>query len=122
MVSPGEKIKVEKMDAAPGEKVRFSEVLFFEDEKGEFLLGTPYLTGVKVEGEVLEEGLGEKKRVFKYKPKKRYKVKKGARQPFTEVEIKEIKLETSSSKKGSSTKGSATKKSSSSKETSKKEK
>ncbi len=91
LVSPGDKIKIEKINTGKGEKVNFDKVLLFEDEKGEFLLGTPYLEGVKVSGEVLEEALGEKKRVFKHKPKKRYKVKKGHRQPFTEVEIKDIK-------------------------------
>ncbi len=91
MVSPGEKIKIEKLGLKAGEKVDFEKVLLFENDKEELLLGTPYLEGVKVLGEVLEEGLGEKKRIFKYKPKKRYKIKKGHRQPYTEVEIKEIK-------------------------------
>jgi len=91
IVSPGEKLKIEKLGKNPGEKVTFDKVLLFEDEKENFLLGTPYLEDVTVEGEVIEEGLGEKKRVFKYKPKKRYKVKKGHRQPYTQVEIKEIK-------------------------------
>ncbi len=91
IVSPGEKLKIEKLGKNPGEKVTFDKVLLFEDEKENFLLGTPYLEDVTVEGEVIEEGLGEKKRVFKYKPKKRYRVKKGHRQPYTQVEIKEIK-------------------------------
>ncbi len=99
VVSPGEKITIEKIDAKPGNKFKFEKVLFFEDDKGEFLLGTPYLDGVKVEGKVIEEGLGEKKRVFKYKPKKRYKVKKGHRQPFMKVEIEEVKLESKTSSK-----------------------
>ncbi len=108
VVSPGEKIVIEKIDAKLGDKFRFEEVLFFEDDKGEFLLGTPYLDGVKVEGKVINEGLGEKKRVFKYKPKKRYKVKKGHRQPFMEVEIEEVKLESKTSSK-KTTKEKATK-------------
>ena len=91
MVSPGTKINIEKLGLKVGEKVDFEKVLLFEDEKENLLLGTPYLEEVKVIGEVLEEGLGEKKRIFKYKPKKRYKIKKGHRQPYTQVEIKEIK-------------------------------
>ncbi len=91
VVSPGVKIKVEKLENKAGEKVTFEKVLLFGDDKGEVVIGTPYLEGVDVSGEVLEQGMGEKKRVFKYKPKKRYKVKKGHRQPYTEVEIKEIK-------------------------------
>ncbi len=91
LVSPGKKIKVEKLDLEKGSKVDFEEVLLFEDEKENLVLGTPYIEGISVIGEVIEEGRGEKKIVFKHKPKKRYKVKKGHRQPYTEVEIKEIK-------------------------------
>ncbi len=91
LVSPGKKIKVEKLDAEKGSKINFKEVLLFEDEKENLILGTPYIEGVSVIGEVIEEGRGEKKTIFKYKPKKRYKVKRGHRQPYTEVEIKEIK-------------------------------
>ena len=91
VVSPGTKLKIEKLGKEAGEKVEFKEVLLFEDDKENFMLGTPYLKDVTVKAEVLEEGLGEKKRVFKYKPKKRYRVKSGHRQPYTHVEIKEIK-------------------------------
>jgi large subunit ribosomal protein L21 len=92
LVSHGEKISVEKLDLKEGESVEFKEVLFFEDkEKEVFLLGNPHVEGVVVKGTVIKEGLGDKKIIFKYKPKKRYKVKRGHRQPFTEVEITEIK-------------------------------
>ncbi len=91
IVSPGKKIKVEKLGKSAGEDIDFENVLLFENDKKEVILGTPYLEEVVVKAQVIEEGLGEKKRVFKYKPKKRYKVKKGYRQPYTEVEIKEIK-------------------------------
>ncbi len=99
IVSPGDKIKIEKIDEKEGEKVNFDKVLLLEDDKGVVSLGTPYLEGVKVEGMVTGEGKGEKKIVFKYKAKKRYKVKKGHRQFFTEVEIKEIGKKKSTKKK-----------------------
>jgi len=38
----------------------------------------------------VSQGKGKKVIIFKYKAKKRYKVKKGHRQPFTEVEILKI--------------------------------
>jgi large subunit ribosomal protein L21 len=53
-------------------------------------IGRPYLKGVKVIGKVIAQGKGEKKIIFKYKPKKRYKVRKGHRQPFSQVEILKI--------------------------------
>ncbi len=105
IVSPGQKIKIEKLDnlaeasassrasakasAKEGSEVVFSEVLLLE--KGKSLeIGTPHVKGAKVVGKVLRQARGKKVIVFKYKPKTRYKVKKGHRQPFTEVEILKI--------------------------------
>lgn len=88
-VSEGKIIKVEKLDAKEGEIVDFNEVLLLsKDKKTE--VGTPFIKGAKVTGKVLKQGRGKKVIVFKYKPKKRYKVKKGHRQAFTEVEIIKI--------------------------------
>jgi large subunit ribosomal protein L21 len=90
LISPGEKIKIEKLEIEVGKSVSFDKVLLLEDEKGNLSLGTPYISGVKVVGKILETKLGEKVRVFKYKPKTRYKIKQGHRQPYTEVEIEKI--------------------------------
>lgn len=89
MVSPGQKIKIEKLDIEKGKEVVFKDVLLLE--KGRKLeLGTPLVKGGKVKGKVISQGKGRKVVIFKYKPKKRYKVKKGHRQPYTEVEITKI--------------------------------
>ncbi|MDP2664289.1 MAG: 50S ribosomal protein L21 [bacterium] len=92
IVSPGKKIKIEKLNKKEGSEVSFSEVLLLEKNK-KVEIGTPFLKGVKVLGKVLKQAKDKKKIVFKYRAKKRYKVKKGHRQPFTEVEI--TKIETS---------------------------
>ena len=87
LVSPGQKIKVEKLDAPEGQEIVFDQVLLLDkDDKLE--IGTPLVGGVKVIAKVLRHGKAKKIVVFKYKAKKRYKVKKGHRQLFTEVEIK----------------------------------
>ncbi len=86
IVSPGDKITVEKLDKKEGENVEFDKVLLTED-KGKVVLGAPYIEGAKITGKVLGEKKGEKKIIFKYKPKKRYKVKRGHTQNYTEVEI-----------------------------------
>lgn len=92
LVSPGQKIKIEKINKKEGEEIVFEEVLLLKDgEKIE--IGTPLVKGAKVIGKILKQGKAKKIIVFKYKPKNRYKVKKGHRQPFTEVEI--IKVERS---------------------------
>lgn len=88
-VSVGEKIKISKVKAENGKSFDFDRVLLVADEK-ETKVGKPYLDGAKVEGAVLKQGRSKKVIVFKYKPKKRYRVKKGHRQEFTEVEIKKI--------------------------------
>lgn len=92
LVTPGQKIKIEKLEKKEESEITFSEVLLLE--KGKSLhIGTPLVKGAKVLGKVLRQGKAKKVIVFKYKSKTRYKKKRGHRQPFTEVEITEIKLE-----------------------------
>ncbi|MDD4897601.1 MAG: 50S ribosomal protein L21 [Candidatus Paceibacterota bacterium] len=88
-ISPGEKIKVEKLEIEEGKEVVFNEVLLIED-KEEVKIGTPFIEKATVTGKVLSQGKGKKIIVFKYKPKTRYKKKTGHRQMFTEVEILKI--------------------------------
>lgn len=89
LVSPGQKIKIEKLNKKEGQEIIFGKVLLLE--KGKKLeIGTPLVKGAKVTGKILRQGKAKKIIVFKYKPKTRYKVKKGHRQPFTEVEITKI--------------------------------
>ena len=89
LVSPGEKIKIEKINKKEGAEVTFNEVLLMEKNK-KVEIGDPQVKGVKVTGKVLKQDKSKKVIIFKYKAKKRYKVKKGHRQPFTEVEILKI--------------------------------
>ncbi|MFA5961077.1 MAG: 50S ribosomal protein L21 [Parcubacteria group bacterium] len=88
-VKVGDKIKVEKLEDAIDSVIVFPEVLFVGDEK-EIKVGTPFLTGAKVEGKILRTEQGDKVTGIKFKAKKRYKVKFGHRQIFTEVEITKI--------------------------------
>jgi len=89
LVSPGDKIKIEKVNKKEGSEITFNEVLLLEKGR-KTEIGNPLIKGVKVVGKVLSHGKGKKVIIFKYKAKKRYKVKKGHRQPFTEVEILKI--------------------------------
>jgi len=90
IVSAGQKIKIEKIGEKEGKEITFKEVLLLEKNK-KVEIGSPLVKGAKVTGRVLSHGKGKKIIVFKYRPKKRYKLKKGHRQPFTEVEILKIK-------------------------------
>jgi len=101
LVTPGQKIKIEKIEGPAstrasagkkeGQEVIFDQVLLLEKNK-KIEIGTPLVKGAKVIGKILRQGKAKKIIVFKYKSKTRYKVKKGHRQPFTEVEI--LKIET----------------------------
>ena len=92
LVSPGDVIKIEKLDKKEGSEVIFNQVLLLE-KQNKLEIGTPLVKGAKVIGKVLGHGKGKKIVVFKYKAKKRYKKKQGHRQAFTEIEI--LKIETS---------------------------
>jgi len=92
LVSPGQKIKIEKIDKKEGSEISFPEVLLLEKNK-KIEIGLPFIKGAKVIGKVVSQGKRKKVIVFKYKAKKREKTKKGHRQPFTEIEI--LKIETS---------------------------
>lgn len=89
MVSPGQRIKIEKLDKKEGEEVVFDEVLLLE-KSNKVEIGNPLVAGAKVAGKVLSQDRNKKVIIFKYKAKTRQKVKKGHRQPFTEVEITKI--------------------------------
>lgn len=89
-VSEGETLRVEKLAVAPGEKVTF-EPLLFADDGGKVEVGRPKLSDVKVEAEVLEQGLHKKIIIFKYKRRKMYRRKTGHRQPYTALKITAIK-------------------------------
>jgi len=88
-VEKGDKIKVEKLEGKEGDKIVFSEVLFLGDEKG-VKIGAPLIKSAKVEAKILKQGRNKKVWGIKHKAKKRYKVKFGHRQRFTEVEILKV--------------------------------
>ena len=85
-VAQGETLRVEKLDLAAGAKVEFSDVLLIAD--GETIqVGAPHVAGAKVTAEVVDQGRGEKLRIYKYKRRKGYRRKTGHRQPFTALQI-----------------------------------
>jgi large subunit ribosomal protein L21 len=105
LVSPGDKIKIEKLEAEENKEVAFDQVLLVVTDKfnpstgSGIKIGAPLVEGAKVKAKVLEQGKGKKVIAFKYRAKKRYQKKKGHRQPYTEVEILKV---LSSAKKSAS--------------------
>jgi large subunit ribosomal protein L21 len=88
-VASSDKVRVPKLDVEVGKKVEFDKVLLLADN-GTVKVGNPTVEGAKVEAMVLSHGKDEKVIVFKKKRRKGYRVKRGHRQPYTEIEISKI--------------------------------
>lgn len=73
-----------------GDKLSFDKVLLVDDGK-DTTIGTPYIKGAKVDGEIVQIGRTRKVMVVKYKQKSRYLKRNGHRQPFFQVKITSIK-------------------------------
>lgn len=88
-VQKGNVVRVEKLDVVEGERIVIDQVLAVGDN-GDLLVGTPLVPGAYVVGQVRGHGKARKIIVYKYKPKKNYRWKKGHRQLFTEIVVEEI--------------------------------
>lgn len=88
---PGRTVRIPSVQAEPGTKLTFDEVLLGSDGD-KVRAGTPMIAGAKVMGEVLRHGRDKKIVVFKFKRRKNYARKQGHRQGFTEVRIESVQL------------------------------
>lgn len=89
-VQEGKSLKVEKLEAQMGEKIAFDKVLLFYNEQEGLKVGKPFLSDIKVTGEIVEQKKGPKIVIFKYRPKTRYRKKTGHRQPYTLLMVTNI--------------------------------
>jgi large subunit ribosomal protein L21 len=90
-VSEGDEIAIEKVRGGKGETVIFDEVLMVSSGE-DIKVGTPFLEGVKVSGEIIDQTQAKKIHVFKMKRRKGFKKKTGHRQKLTRMKIKEISI------------------------------
>lgn len=90
-VSKGDKVKIEKIEGKIGDNISFDNVLLVAEDDNRVNIGKPQVVNAKVEAKILEQGKGPKIAIVKHKAKKRYRRKTGHRQPFTKVEIMDIK-------------------------------
>ncbi len=88
LVSVGTKVKVEKLEGEIGTNLAF-ETLYVGDEKVA-TIGLPIVEGASVEGKIIDQDRHKKVIGIKHKPKKRYKMKFGHRQAYTEIEITKV--------------------------------
>uniref|UniRef100_A0A061S9D8 Large subunit ribosomal protein L21 n=1 Tax=Tetraselmis sp. GSL018 TaxID=582737 RepID=A0A061S9D8_9CHLO len=89
LVEEGRWYSCNRLQAEPGSKVQLGRVIAHRDG-GNFTIGKPYLEGVKVEAEILEEFKGPKVLVYKMKPKKHYRRMRGHRQNLTKFKVTKI--------------------------------
>jgi len=88
-VDLGSEIQVDRLDVQPGDSIMLDRVLLVADGDAT-TVGRPVVDGASVSAEVLRQERGEKVIVFKYKPKARTRVKKGARAELTRLRIADI--------------------------------
>jgi large subunit ribosomal protein L21 len=82
----GDTLKIEKLDAAEGDSVEFTEVLMV-GEGDQVKVGKPLISGSKVKAKVLIQAKDRKIDVIKFKRRQNYRRTHGHRQSFTLVEI-----------------------------------
>ena len=88
-VSEGDILLLDCLNLEPKSNVEVKEVLALCQE-GAIKLGTPYIEGVSVELEVVNEGRGKKVITFKKRRRKDSKTKRGFRRDFTRVRVVKI--------------------------------
>ena len=89
-VSPGDVLRVEKLDGKKGDIVEMKDVLLIAD--GDTMsVGKPNLSSASVTAEVMGDGRGEKLLIFKHRRRKGFRKTIGHRQDFTTIKVKEIK-------------------------------
>jgi large subunit ribosomal protein L21 len=88
-VTEKQKLIVPTLPKKAGDKLSFDRVLLVSTDKGT-QVGAPVVSGAKVEATVVGHTRGEKVIVFKKKRRKGYRVTRGHRQKYTEIEITKI--------------------------------
>ena len=86
---PGQTLWVEKLAGNAGDQVSFDQVLLVAND-GNVAVGKPTVAGATVSGSIVEQGLGEKLVVFKFRRRKNYVRRNGHRQELTAVKIDSI--------------------------------
>ena len=89
-VTPGQTVRLEKLEGEAGSKIQLSNVLMVEDG-GKVQTGAP-LPNASVEATIIQTDRSDKVLVFKKKRKKQYRRKSGHRQDFTAVRIEKISV------------------------------
>lgn len=85
----GKTIAIEKIEGEDGSTLEFSDVLFKKTGEGIFEIGKPFLAG-SIKATIVKQMKEPKVTIFKFKRRKKVRVKKGHRQPKTVIRIESI--------------------------------
>ncbi len=88
----GQTIEVDLYSSEIDEQIDLERVLLISDGAST-TVGTPLISGAKVQATVVAHVKGPKLVVFRYKPKKRIRTKTGHRQHYTRLRIDSIVTE-----------------------------
>jgi large subunit ribosomal protein L21 len=88
----GATIQVDRLNTNVGEQIVLDSVFLLVDGD-KVAVGKPNVDGVKVTATVESHVKGPKVIVFKYRPKKHYRVKTGHRQQYTRLTVNSIEME-----------------------------
>ncbi|MBD2039190.1 50S ribosomal protein L21 [Microcoleus sp. FACHB-672] len=90
-VEPGRFYDIELLPVEPDVDLTIDRVLFVQHDGG-VSIGQPFVEGATVEATVLQHRRGRKVLVYKMKPKKKTRNKRGHRQEITRLMINSISL------------------------------
>jgi len=90
-VEPGRFYDIELLKNEPDETITLETVLLVQHD-GDVTVGQPFVSGATVEGTVMRHLRGRKVLVYKMKPKKKTRKKRGHRQEITRLMINSISL------------------------------
>ncbi len=90
-VEPGRFYDIELLPVEAEGSVIIESVLFVQNN-GEVTIGRPFIEGATVEGTVMRHYRGRKVLVYKMKPKKKTRKKRGHRQEITRLMINSISI------------------------------
>ncbi|WP_322806857.1 50S ribosomal protein L21 [Thermanaerothrix sp.] len=90
-VTEGATLEVDRLPGEVGEQVVLDQVLLVAED-GKVHVGTPTVPGAQITATIQEHFKGPKIIVFKYRPKKRYRVKTGHRQQYTRLLVNSISV------------------------------
>jgi len=79
-------------DAETDQELTLDRVLLVSDGNGDVTIGTPTVEDASVTARVVDHVKGDKVIVFKKKRRKRYRVKRGHRQQYTQIQIESLNV------------------------------